>query len=224
MTLPKEMADIYLPKWPGLIVAGDSVTKEQAAEIIVRTDSFRFSTNNERWKRTLAETLGAELDKYGFMSNIDESRRKYRVLSLNYLHNSRIATSYIGGSHGWINWDGTVGCDSYNIGKHPSVGEVYEDLRDIAKTWNFLNFKVQLLNHENGYPECAAGGPPGPIVEFSVSNGEVSVYAPTKQLAASQDSWDGDVGSLMTRREVGCTVETFKAALKLAEGLDKDLV
>ena len=39
--------DISLPKWPHMVVAGKAVTKEQAAEIIIRTTSLWFSSNSK---------------------------------------------------------------------------------------------------------------------------------------------------------------------------------
>ena len=42
--------NITLPKWPGMIVEGDPVTPELAAEIIIRTDSqlpdFTYAGND----------------------------------------------------------------------------------------------------------------------------------------------------------------------------------
>ena len=42
-----------LPKWPALLVVGDRVTTDQAAEIIVRTAGYAFCTNDRAWHRQI---------------------------------------------------------------------------------------------------------------------------------------------------------------------------
>lgn len=40
---------INLPKWPAIVVFGTPVTKEQAEEIVIRTDDFWFSSNDPKF-------------------------------------------------------------------------------------------------------------------------------------------------------------------------------
>jgi hypothetical protein len=47
----QEFFNLYLPKWPGLLVVGKPVTREQAMEIIIRTDSLWFSTNDYKFSK-----------------------------------------------------------------------------------------------------------------------------------------------------------------------------
>ena len=41
-----DLLEIGLPKWPALVVKGKKITKEEAAEILIRTDDFWFSAND----------------------------------------------------------------------------------------------------------------------------------------------------------------------------------
>ncbi|WP_106239822.1 hypothetical protein [Nonomuraea fuscirosea] len=122
---------IDLTKWPRLLVVGEPVTREQASEILVRTDDWFLSTNDRAWKAAV-EGLAAE---YGmpaeppFSADIEtkksawagkrEWRQRVGVLQLEYLGNARIASPWIGGPKGWCDWDGRIGCGNYNVGKYP---------------------------------------------------------------------------------------------------------
>ena len=55
-------------------------------------------------------------------------------IELEYLSNHRIVSSWIGGPHGWCNWEGNIGCNNYNIGKHPSCKEVYNEWIKMSAT------------------------------------------------------------------------------------------
>lgn len=98
---------VELPKWPHMIVAGKAVTKEQAAEIIIRTTSLWFSSNSKSVERNLYKII----DKaFGFEYNTktdgtifdQEFNRKsqrsdflqpYNSLNLQYLKNDRILST-----------------------------------------------------------------------------------------------------------------------------------
>jgi hypothetical protein len=53
----KEFFNIGLPKWTAFAVVGTPVTKEQAMEILIRTDSLCFSTNDREFEKQLNEYL-----------------------------------------------------------------------------------------------------------------------------------------------------------------------
>ena len=50
-----EFFELGLPKWPALLVVGKPVTREQAMEIILRTDDLYFSSNDRPFNRLLNE-------------------------------------------------------------------------------------------------------------------------------------------------------------------------
>lgn len=145
-----------LTKWPRLIVVGDPVTREQANDILIRTNDRYFFTNDHAWEQIVADVYGIPLGKYGLDHQASAAVfERLGVLNLRYLTNARIMSSWIGGPHGWCDWDGRIGCNTHNIGKWPAVEEVQEDLDAIAGTWPFLRMQVQLVTDE-GEGELAA--------------------------------------------------------------------
>ena len=150
-----------LPKWPALVVKGKPVTEDQAMEVIVRTDNFYFGCNDREWERIINGIIyDIEISsihskdfetqfkkKYGIENQSDyyakqeELKELYPPLDLAYITNSRIASSWIGGPHGWCSWNGKIGCSNYNIGKWPSVEEVYNDWVKVAEAFKFLDLK-----------------------------------------------------------------------------------
>lgn len=226
-----------LPKWPAIVVKGKPVTEDQAKEIIIRTDSFYFGCNDREWEAEINSMIYGidagnarninELDDYlRKKHNIDEKdwtayytakdsySKKYGVLEdLNYLHNSRIASSWIGGPHGWCSWNGRIGCSNYNIGKWPSVEDVYNEWVIIAEAFPFLDLKCQLMNCEAGENE-----EPKPVVEYEIKNGKVKLYE-SKEILDYPVFGSED----MIRRfsdphaERGCSARTLKEAFEYVE-------
>jgi len=180
--------DHYDDKWPRLVVDGKDVTRDQAEQIIIRTNGGYLHCNDQEWEKAAREILGifdpfVELDdgrrdERGYLSSLfdrqDRSMDELGMLRLHYLDNSRIATSYIGGSHGWCDWDGRIGCADYNIGKWPSCDEITEDWKAIAQTFPFLDLRCQVVSmlYDGDYNEY-------PITmgrvwgTWTVANGEV---------------------------------------------------
>lgn len=210
---------ISLPKWPECRVDGVSVTKEQAQEILIRTQDFHFSTNDERFARDCLRTLGVKVtDKYPYhdLDEIAQKREEYKCLDIFYLRNERIASCYIGGPNGWLDWDGTVYQTGRNIGKWPDVASVYNEWKLIAKTFPYLDLRCQLFNGE-GYEEGNLA-----VVEFVVKSGKVRMKLPTDELLPQNPKTkeqnfkqmiqsrflSGDLG------ERGITLEGFRQALE----------
>jgi hypothetical protein len=149
-----------LTKWPRLIVVPERpepVAREQANEILLRTNGPYFSTNDRAWEKAVADVLGIEMTfkQAGTFSYWDMSWKaasdwyeSIGGLDLHYLKNSRIVSAWIGGPHGWLDWDGTIGCSTWNIGKWPSAGEVTEDWRAIAAAFPYLDLHAQLITDE----------------------------------------------------------------------------
>jgi len=149
----------YDDKWPRLIVVGTPVTPAQAEHILVRTNAY-LMCNDHAWEKAARKIMGL-VDMY---DDFDESRREERgylleiinaeqaskenlgILPLNYLYNTRIASSYIGGFHGWCNWDGAIGCADYNIGKWPNEEEITEEWAQIANAFPYLNLASQAVS------------------------------------------------------------------------------
>ena len=164
-----------LTKWPRLIVVGENVTREQANEILVRTNNWAwFTANDKEWEGMVRNLVGAPMDfmeakeqGVDFWAEQKSFIAKMRMLDLEYLNNSRVMSSWIGGPHGWCDWDGTIGTSEYNIGKWPSIDDVLEEWTTIANAFPYLKLTSQLV------PDEGAAGMS--VVRFEVENGGVTV-------------------------------------------------
>lgn len=217
MTTPPHLPIAYLGKWPRLLVRGDPVTEQQANAIILRTTALHYLHGNDRaWNRAVHEVLGLVPDDIGYPT--PESGRavedRLRILNLEYLTNDRIVSAYIGGPHGWCNWDGTIGCSDYNIGKWPEMEEVDAEWRKIAAAFPFLRLEAQLVTDE-GDGEVA--------VAWRIEDGRVLLRprpAPREYLRPVVDNTTGGFAAIlagMPGRERGVTRERLAVALAEVE-------
>lgn len=161
---PPDLENIDYVKWPRLLVVGDKITREQANEIIIRTSPITFLFSNDKdWLATVNRELGLP-DELEYTHDADETTEqrlaRHRtqwdkidaraaelgVLNLYNMQNSQIASAYVGGPHGWCDWDGNIGTSRYNVGKWPTAHEMHEDLTEIARAFPYLRMQVQLLN------------------------------------------------------------------------------
>jgi hypothetical protein len=226
--MESKLLNIDLPKWSRMVVVGDNISQEQAAEIIIRTTDLDFSTNDSVWRRQLHNELGLIPEKdstnswYFIDSNkSQEVRKSLGILNLEYLQNHQIASSYIGGPHGWCSWDGTIGCGDYNIGKYPSVKRVFEEWKLIASTWPFLKLRCQLWSdeEESNYNNDSDSYSDNikesrPLIEYIIENGTVSLIKPKRKL-----NFNGISRSLVSvflpHGERGCSFSQFQNAIQI---------
>jgi hypothetical protein len=160
---PEELNVVEYVKWPRLLVVGDDITPEQANEVIIRTTPLGYMfTNDKKWESIVrsAFDIPSDLTHDDYALPVDERIAKARtiwnktdrriaqlgILNLHNMANHRIASAYLGGPHGWCDWEGGIGTASYNVGKWPTAGEMHTDLVDIATAFPFLRMRVQLLN------------------------------------------------------------------------------
>jgi hypothetical protein len=213
-----------LPKWPALLVQGEKVTIEQAKEIIIRTDSFYFSSNDGAFTaelnnvvygvRSASVKLIEDLQKtFGLDWNqawdyTEEKQSVVGSLELIYLRNNRIVSSWIGGPHGWCDWEGNIQTSNYNIGKWPSIEEIYEEWKIIAHAFPFLKLRSQLMNCETCETDKVDIAP---VVEFIVEKGTVIMIEPESQLLEMTEI-DFKGRFLNPLAERGCTLSQFKEA------------
>jgi hypothetical protein len=173
-----------LPKWPALVVAGKRVTERQAAEILIRTDStlpeFTYAGNDKHHAARLNALFGignhnmvasTTEEHQAYWEKVQDLRSRIGKLRLAYLCNNQIVSSWVGGPHGWCNWNGDIFANNYNIGKWPSVRDVAREWGEIAAAFPFLDLRCQLYSGET----CEEGEP---VVEFVISDGVVVVTAP----------------------------------------------
>jgi len=183
-----ELLNRPLPKWPQMFTSGHSVTLDQAKEIIRRTDEFLIGGmggNDHAWCRAMASRLRMPhlsavhiphvRDGVG-ISNIPwEERERAAVawreawgcVSTEYVSNNWLSTSFIYGPHGWCHPDGTIAFVD-NVGKWPSVEEVFTEWVEIAQAFPFLRLASTLMDGES----CDSAIP---VVTIIVTNGDASL-------------------------------------------------
>jgi hypothetical protein len=198
--IPKESYESVfnrgLPKWPQLKLSGQSVTVEQAKDIISRTDTFITSMseyaggNNHTWNKWALDTMGISpilaLSKHMFSNDkidpnpyvpgfgsfyyevLDEIREQLGFIQTGYVHNTWMSSAFIFGPHGWCAPSGVLSFTD-NVGKWPSVSEVYNDFVTLAKAFPFLNMTATLMSGE----ECEDFVTP--VVTFIIKDGEVNL-------------------------------------------------
>jgi len=221
----KGTKDIALPKWPAFCVVGERVTEAQAAEILIKTDlhlpDFRYASNDKQFDEALSAMFNVpyEVD----YKDIDATQEHYTKreklmnvlgkLDIEYLANAQIVSSWIGGPHGWCNWNGDIFCNNFNIGKWPEVKEVAEEWARIAKAFPFLTLKCQLMDKESGEDH------PAPVVSFTVNEGNVLVHKPKHILVPPVFDMQGMVMGMMNPgRERGITLDTLAEKIRMIYG------
>lgn len=221
-----ELLSRGLPKWPGLVVVGKKVTPEQAAEIIVRTDSAVLhgpSGNDRQWVCDVGEAMGLTPDRgthYWLPDwrEVAAAAESVGALDLEYLANDRVSSAYIGGPKGWVGWDGFVGCNTFNVGKWPSCRTIYREWERIAQAFPFLSLRAQLMSGEQCEDDIA------PVIEYRVENGTVAARDPEGAVLLDMQSdltpatlaGIGLMAGPRNPRERGCTIDQFTEAFKAA--------
>ena len=202
--------NITLPKWPGMIVEGDPVTPELAAEIIIRTDSqlpdFTYAGNDPDLCQQLNDLFSVPYVTID-PNKLSKLRDKLHIIPLSYLCNDRIVSSWVGGPHGWVNWNGFVGSRNYNIGKWPDVDSVLKGWQAIATAFPSLKLTCWLYSKETCQPDNTA------IVQFDIVSGTATAHLPDRE-PQNPVFETPDYSSILYRnRESGISVSSLKDKL-----------
>lgn len=191
----EEKLNVGLPKWPQMIVVGQSVTEEQASEIIRRTDSFfvhGYGGNNRDFERAVRTITGMPPDFFdrmdedkerpGAFAEIIEQERAWRerwgCIETSYVSNAWIASAFVYGPHGWCHPDGTI-LHLDNVGKWPSASSIYEDWLTLVGEFPFLDLSVVLYDGEQGEEEEEKTA----VIGFRVKNGAVEIITDDPETA-----------------------------------------
>jgi len=173
------MKEYNLPKWPQMMLTGFSVTRQQAEEIIFRTDTFFEGQhgNDTEWIKTTYDKFGLN---YSYDRDLDCSKNENILKKMNhiyteYVHNSWTSTSYIGGPHGWCNPNGYIYYNT-NIGKWPSIRSVKNDFEILSKEFPYLDMTATLMSGEFSENDTF------PIVQFKIKNGVVEIIDPSDDI------------------------------------------
>jgi hypothetical protein len=207
-----------LPKWPALLVEGDAVTEDQAAEIILRTDGLWLSTNDHEWEAQVYRLLGVGFDakrKWNpDFADIERVNEALGGLALEYLQTQRIASSFVGGPYGWIDWEGKLGAECYNIGKWPTAEAVFSEWSMIAHAFPYLRLRAQVCDEEVSVEGRR------PLVEFEIDAGLVTIHPPGPMIQAARAANEEAFARRFTDplAERGCTLDQLRRAIALCGG------
>lgn len=150
--------NIHFSKWNGFLVSGDQVTKTQAAEIIIKTNNWRelnFTNCNDEISDLLEKIYFDYLPVEEKIDGRQKIKEKnfldlFKIKeSLNYLNNFKISHYPI---DSWVDFDGTIFCDSREIGKKCSFIDLLHDIKTIKKNFPYLNnVTFQILKYNISY-------------------------------------------------------------------------
>lgn len=176
-----------LPKWPQMLVFGERVKPEVALEVIRRTDTFftqGYDGNNrdfsERVRRLVRyPNYDHNADQLEMQARYEEFQKVWKPVRTEYVTNSWVSCSFIFGPHGWMQPDGRIQYGD-NVGKWPSVEEIFDDWRLLAETFPFLRLDAVLMDGEgDSRDEEDNNRELKPVVTFRVRDGEVNLLDPS---------------------------------------------
>ena len=212
------MSDLYnivLPKWPAMVVEGESVTPEQAKEILVRTFSWMYTGNDNSFSKACLDAARIKYAQKEHWIDLDwdalqnEATPRLGLLPLEYLSTHLIHSAWIGGPHGWCDWSGRIGSSISNIGKWPSVEQVHAEWQTIAEAFPFLSLRCQLYSGETCEDHIY------PLVEFVVAEGKAVVREPGEMTLKPKDP--PSYNFFADDSEKGCSIETLREAIAITE-------
>lgn len=137
---------------------------EKALEIETDENELQKLRNELEANKARVQELFDEREAY--YTAFEDFNRKVGRIETEYVCNSWFSSPFIGGPHGWIHPDGTIGFTD-NVGKWPSVRSIYEDWKKIAKAYPQLEIKVTLMNGES-CDDCTS-----PVVTMEIKNGKI---------------------------------------------------
>jgi hypothetical protein len=178
-TLP----ECNLGKWPMFLSSGKSLTLEQTYEIILRTTNFNYLDNNPNeyiQSNVLLSRLGLpEIECHGRIDDWVVLKDFYDAIgsiesSLEYLLNHQFYSSYVGGRHGWIDWNGNIHSNDMSVGKYPDLRNLWIECKAIATAFPFLDCTFQFIPERNGYEDESGTLIKEPIAQYRLLNGKVT--------------------------------------------------
>lgn len=173
----KKAFSIELPKWSQYIVNGDSITEEQALEIIRRTDHFFTEEHYVTWdcfEKQVCEICKIPHKKEDTFYRLhDIFKKKWKCLGdFYYFVNDWIYCNSGGaGYHGWCHPDATIGYCNHGYMKYPSVGNFHHELKILGNLFPFLHLYCTIMNADEGLATES-------IITLELKNGIVTCLEP----------------------------------------------
>jgi hypothetical protein len=182
-----------------MIVTGRAVSPERALEVIRRTDNFFGWTprgNNREFIKDVQRLTGVpdvlELAKTIPLHEALERKQKWNekwgLVETSFVRNDWVSSNFIWGPHGWMHPDGTIEFHD-NVGKWPSVEEIFDDWAKIAEAFPDLEIEATVMSEEE-----VADVEKEPVASFLVGGGKVELVDPLvrdihAERGRSRDDW-----------------------------------
>lgn len=190
------LLSIGLPKWPQMRVIGKKIEKEQAFEIIRRTDTFitggyKYASNDHRGDLRMANKLGMPIETedggggkdYGEYSlKLSQWLKEWGAIYTEYVHNSWLSSAYIGGPHGWCSPEGYIYYGD-NVGKWPDVETILNEWKLLANEFGFFELDAVLYDGE-----CSEYNTE-PLVRINVNKDVVELLDPNVDGVGMVETW-----------------------------------
>lgn len=205
--------DDGLGKYPIIIALGDTLTREQTNEVMLRTNRWHMlSCNDDGWCDIVTCILGhADIldanpvvgDEYRPDGIWDYQLRwdlaaqfgdNIEALKLFALDNEAIMTSCVGGPCGWLDWSGRIRARYAEGSKWTSIDEVDDDWHAIAAAFPFLRLRAQLA--AGTYLNDLAAGTVG--AEWIIEDGTAQRVEPSAPLVAEPRWWQRPIDQWYT--------------------------
>lgn len=173
------LSDVTLIKWPQMIVTGASVTREQAKEIIIRTDPFfsdvaLYAGGNDqeftiRYQQQSGVLAAVSCSDRQIRERVQEAVDSVvKPIPLDYLDNDWASSGFVYGPHGWCQPDGTIEYHD-NIGKWPEAVELYDEWQSIARAFPYLSLFASFMDAESCDTDASV------VLQFVLHEGAVRV-------------------------------------------------
>ena len=173
------LSDVTLIKWPQMIVTGASITREQAKEIIIRTDPFfsdvaLYAGGNDqeftiRYQQQSGVLAAVSCSDRQVQERVQEAVDSVvKPIPLDYLANDWTSSCFIYGPNGWCRPDGTIEYHD-NVGKWPEAAELYDEWQAIAQAFPYLNLFASFMDAESCDTDASV------VLQFVIHEGAVRV-------------------------------------------------
>lgn len=152
MIITKEIEE-KIPKWPQFLITGNSVTIEQAKDIIFKTETF--FTNVGEYSGGNNHEFNAKYRNDSNLIAIQNDWSKESILrdslgtlchKITYIDNDFAVSMHINGPNGWCHPDGKIWNNQNSGDKYPSADELLSECELIAQAFPYLDFTLTVMS------------------------------------------------------------------------------
>ena len=134
-----------LGKWPQAFLRGETLTQEQATEVILRISGLHWEAyaKDSRLARALGIARQDHEDAEEFSQLLDKLGESIQEIPLEYLDLPLSLEAVPRHQLGWLDWNGIIHYDR-GLGKWPGPEELYLEWRALAEAFPFLRLYCQV--------------------------------------------------------------------------------